>query len=252
MFQENKKKKYNRQIVIEGIGEKGQEKLLQSKVLVVGAGGLGSGCLYYLTAAGVGEIGILDKDKVELSNLNRQILFNETDIGKLKVESAKNKLQKLNKDVEIHSYQEEINGKNASKIIQNYDFVIEASDNFETKFLVNDTCVKLGIPFSIGGVITFEGQLLTVIPHKTACYRCIFKKIPKKGTYKTTKEMGIMGTTAGFFGIIETNEAIKYLIYGENDARLLTDKILFADLQYNTFEVIQVQRDKKCFACGSE
>ena len=174
MLNEKEKEKYERQIIIPDFGLEGQLKLKKSKVLIVGLGGLGSGALYYLASAGIGHIGILDKDKVDLTNLNRQILHYEDDIGVLKIISAGNKISKLNPDVKIKEHNVSLSDENARSIISQYDFVIEASDNFETKFLVNDTCVKLAIPFVIGGVLQFEGQLMTVIPKKSACYRCMF------------------------------------------------------------------------------
>ncbi|MEE9410591.1 MAG: HesA/MoeB/ThiF family protein, partial [Candidatus Heimdallarchaeota archaeon] len=194
MLNENEMEKYNRQIIIPNLGLEGQMKLKNGKVLVIGLGGLGSGALFYLVSAGVGHIGILDKDKVELSNLNRQILYSEYDVSKLKTSSAYDKLSKLNSDIRIQEHTISLTSDNIEDIIRRYDFVIEASDNFETKFLVNDICVKLMVPFVIGGVFQYEGQLMTVIPGETPCYRCVFKEIPEPGTYPTTSEEGVMGT----------------------------------------------------------
>lgn len=245
MLSKDELEKYNRQIIISNIGVEGQKTLKSSKVLVIGLGGLGSSVVYYLASAGVGNLGLLDNDRVELSNLNRQILHYETDLDKTKTDSAFNKLSQLNSDIEIILHKTHLNESNAEKIISGYDFVVEASDNFETKFLVNDKCIKLGVPFVIGGVFQFEGQMITVLPKETACYRCVFKEIPTPGTYPTTGEEGVMGTTAGFFGLIEANEAIKYLIFKDKD-KLLTNKILHADLQYNSFETFEVERDVNC------
>ncbi len=245
MLSKEELSKYNRQIIISDIGVEGQKVLKSSKVLIIGLGGLGSSVAYYLATAGVGNLGLLDKDKVELSNLNRQILHYESDIGKAKTESALIKLSKLNSDIKIELHELHLNRENIEGIIRNYDFIVESSDNFETKFLVNDTCIKLGIPFVIGGVFQFEGQMITVLPQKTACYRCVFKEIPSPGTYPTTGEEGIMGITAGFFGLIEANEAIKYLVFKDIN-RLLANKILHADLQYNSFDTFDVERDINC------
>jgi len=249
MLNKKEKEKYNRQIIIPDFNLAGQEKLKESKVLVVGLGGLGSGAAYYLASAGIGELGILDKDKVELSNLNRQILHQETNVGDLKINSASQKLSKLNKDIKINEYNIDLNKDNSVEILSNYDFIVEASDNFETKFLVNDTCVKLGIPFVIGGVYQFEGQMMTVIPRKTACYRCVSKEIPEPGTYPTTSEGGVMGTTAGLFGVIEANEAIKSIVFQDIN-QLLTNKMLYIDLRYNTFEIFKIERDNECISCS--
>lgn len=245
MLSKDELEKYNRQIIISNIGIEGQKTLKSSKVLVIGLGGLGSSVVYYLASAGVGNLGLLDQDRVELSNLNRQILHYETDLDKTKTDSAFNKLSQLNSDIEIILHNTHLNENNAEKIISGYDFVVEASDNFETKFLVNDMCIKLGVPFVIGGVFQFEGQMITVLPKETACYRCVFKEIPTPGTYPTTGEEGVMGTTAGFFGLIEANEAIKYLVFKDKD-KLLADRILHADLQYNSFETFEVERDVNC------
>jgi len=241
-------KRYVRQITIPSIGFEGQKKLAKAKVLVVGAGGLGSPALYYLAAAGVGVVGIVDPDVVEPNNLNRQIVHFEKDLGEKKVKSAEEKLRMLNSTIVIKPYPVKLSEDNAQTIIKNYDFVIEASDSFETKFLVNDVCVKLGIPLVIGGVLQFEGQLMTVLPGISACYRCVIKDIPEEGTYPTTCEMGIIGTTAGVFGVIEANEAIKYLLF-EDPKYLLTNKMLYLDLLYNTFEVITVEKDPNCKSC---
>ena len=250
MLSDKDLKRYVRQIIIPTVGIEGQNKLYSSSVLVVGAGGLGSPVLYYLAAAGVGHIGIIDKDSVEVSNLNRQIIHGETDINKPKTESATETINWLNPNIKITPYQIELKPDNISPIVSQYDFIVEASDNFETKFLVNDVCVSLKKPFVIGGVYQFEGQMMTVIPGVTACYRCVLKQIPEPGTYPTSCESGIMGTTAGFFGVIQANEALKYLLFKDIN-RLLADKMLYGDLQYNAFEIIKVAKDPKCEACGS-
>ena len=243
MISTKENRKYDRQIKLPNFGIEGQKRLKSSKILVIGAGGLGSAVLYYLTCAGVGNIGIVDPDKVDLTNLNRQILHFESDLEKSKISSAIKKLSQLNPDIKFTKYAHSLLPDNAEKIISEYDFVVEASDNFKTKFLVNDVCVKLGKPFVIGGVFQFEGQLMTVLPKETACYRCAFKDAPEKGSYPTTSEHGIMGTTAGFFGIVEANEAIKYIVFKEPE-KLLLNQILYTDLLHNSFEIFTIQRDE--------
>ena len=249
MLNEKEKEKYNRQTIIPNFGQEGQIKLKNSRVLVIGLGGLGSAVLHYLVCAGVGYIGVVDKDKVELSNLNRQILHYETSVGKNKTTSAKDKMNQLNQDVTIEEFNLTLDEKNIESILSGYDFIVEASDNFETKFLVNDTCVKIGLPFVIGGVHQFEGQIITVIPKISACYRCVFKEIPERGSYPTTSEEGIIGTTAGLFGVVEANETIKFLVFKDYD-KLLVNKMLYIDLQYNTFDTFQVDKDETCSICS--
>ncbi|MHA1199499.1 MAG: HesA/MoeB/ThiF family protein [Candidatus Heimdallarchaeaceae archaeon] len=249
MLDERELEKYNRQIIISNFGIQGQEKLKSSKVCIIGLGGLGSSIAYYLATAGIGSLGLIDQDQVELSNLNRQILHYEEDKGKAKTLSAFEKITKLNPDVKIVEHSVTLDSSNIEKLLSDYDFVIEASDNFETKFLVNDICCKLGIPFVIGGVYQFEGQMMTVIPGKSACYRCMFKEIPTPGSYPTTSEDGVIGTIAGFFGIIEANEAIKYLVFRDSQ-KLLVNKIMYVDLQYNSYETFQIERDNNCKSCS--
>lgn len=249
MLDEKELEKYNRQIIISNFGIEGQEKLKSSKVCIIGLGGLGSSIAYYLASAGVGSLGLIDQDIVELSNLNRQILHYEEDVGTVKTQSAIDKITKLNPDIGVEAHSIKLDSSNIETLLSNYDFVVEASDNFETKFLVNDTCCKLGIPFVIGGVYQFEGQMMTVLPGKTACYRCMFKEIPTPGSYPTTSEDGVIGTIAGFFGIIEANEAIKFLVF-ENPKKLLADTILYVDLQYNSYETFRIERDITCKGCS--
>ena len=173
--------RYSRQIMIPDLGGKGQIRLRQGKVLVVGAGGLGCPAAFYLAAAGVGALGLVDSDRVELSNLHRQILHSTSDIGREKVDSAKEKLNRLNSDVEIHTYPARLDAENAAEIFAAYDFIVDGSDNFATKFLVNDAAVELGKPFSHAGIVRFQGQTMTVLPGKSACYRCVFQDPPAPG-----------------------------------------------------------------------
>jgi len=238
--------RYIRNIAVGEIGERGQEKLLSSRVSIIGAGGLGSPCVLYLAAAGIGRLLIVDGDRVELSNLQRQILYNTGDIGSAKVESAGGKIKALNPDVELKTREVRVDSSNIRDLIRGSDFVIDASDNFETKFLINDACVIEKIPFSHAGVVGFGGQTLTFVP-KSACYRCIFESPPPPGIYQDTEEAGILGSVAGVLGAIQATEAVKCLL---GTGELLTNRLLIFDGLSMTFNAVRVSRNKRCPVCG--
>jgi molybdopterin/thiamine biosynthesis adenylyltransferase len=240
--------RYSRQIMVPDIGGKGQIRLRQSRVLVIGAGGLGSPAALYLAAAGIGTLGLIDPDNVELSNLQRQVLHVTADIGRPKVDSAKTKLSALNPDVQIHVYPVRLEDHNAAEIINGYDFIIDGSDNFPTKFLVNDTAVKLGIAFNHAGIVRLQGQTMTVIPGKSACYRCLFKEPPPPEEILSCQQAGILGAVAGTIGSIQATEAIKYLTGFEEG--LLTDRLLIYDAKTMKFHSVDVKQDPACSACG--
>ena len=203
--------RYERQIILDSFGIEGQEKLKKAKVLIIGAGGLGSPTAMYLAGAGIGTIGIADADEVSISNLHRQIMHPSCRTGENKAESAKESMLALNDEVRVITYPYFLTEENIEEILPLYDFVLLCVDNFETRFLVNDACVALGIPFSHAGVIAYEGQLLSYVPGKGPCYRCIFEDIPEEGTVPTAKEIGILGPMAGAIGSLQALEAIKYL-----------------------------------------
>lgn len=239
--------RYSRQIMIPELGGKGQIHLRQARVLVIGAGGLGCPAAFYLTAAGIGGLGLVDSDRVELSNLQRQILHFTSDLGREKVESAKEKLHQLNPEVEILTYPVLLNEENAAEIFAPYDFIIDGSDNFTTKFLINDLAVDLGKPFSHAGIVRFQGQTMTVIPGKSACYRCLFQNPPVPGEIPNCQQAGILGAIAGTLGSIQATEAIKYLIGMEEE--LLVDRLLMYDAKETKFRTIEVPRNPQCSAC---
>lgn len=238
--------RYSRQIILKEVGGKGQEKLLNSKVLVIGAGGLGAPALLYLAAAGVGTIGIVDGDLVDLSNLQRQVIHFTPDVGKEKVLSAKEKIEKINPDVKVITYKSRVNSENIREIIRDYDFIIDGTDNFPAKFLINDACFFENKPYSHGGILRFQGQTMTFIPGET-CYRCIFNSPPPKGAVPSCSEAGIIGSMAGLLGTIQASEAIKYIL---SVGELLTSKLLFIDLLNLEFRVINLRKNKKCPLCG--
>jgi len=241
--------RYSRNILLKEIGIKGQENLLSSKVIVVGAGGLGSPAAMYLASAGIGTIGIADKDEVELSNLNRQIMHKTCNIGKLKTNSAKQTINEINPDIKINIYNE-ISSQNISEIISQYDFVIDATDNFETKFLINDACVIAKKPFSHAGIVGLQGQTMTYVPEKSCCYRCVFKQPPPKDCVVTCAQAGVLGAAAGIIGTIQATEAIKYIL-GVGD--LLTGYLLTYNALNAEFRKIKLpERDENCLVCGKE
>ena len=204
--------RYSRHIILKEIGYRGQKKLNTATVLVIGAGGLGSPAIMYLASAGIGTIGIADGDIVDLSNLQRQIIHSENDLGADKVESARRTVVAMNKDIKVNIYKTIINADNIQEIIKPYDFVIDATDNFETKFLINDACVLSRKPFSHGAVLGMKGQTMTYIPDKGPCYRCIFDEPPVKGEVPTCKEAGVLGAVCGIIGSIQATEAVKYIL----------------------------------------
>lgn len=244
---EIEKKIYSRNMLLPEIGEPGQLKLLGSRVLVIGLGGLGSPALFYLAAAGVGEIGIVDGDTVDLSNLQRQILHGRKDVGRNKTESAATTISRLNPDLRLNVCKTVLCDGNASEIIEPYDFVIEATDNFTSKFLVNDTCVCLGKPFSHAGVLGAYGQTMTVVPGAGPCFRCIFEEVPLPGTYDTPDRTGVLGSVAGVIGTIQATEAIKYIVGIEG---LLVGRLLTWDALAMTFREIKLPANRDCTACG--
>ncbi len=247
-LKEDQIQRYSRHILLKGVGGIGQEKLLASKVLVIGAGGLGSPIALYLAAAGVGTIGIIDPDVVDLSNLQRQILHGTADVGRLKVDSAEDALNGLNTDVSVVTYGHRLSAENAREIVGNYDFIVEGTDNFPSKFLVNDVCVFLEKPFSQGGILRFQGQTMTHVPG-TACYRCVYESAPPAGSVPTCSEAGVFGAIAGMLGTIQAAEALKYLV-GVGDT--LTNRLLFFDALDMGFRTVNLKRNPDCPICGSK
>ncbi|ACL16484.1 HesA/MoeB/ThiF family protein [Methanosphaerula palustris] len=239
--------RYSRNIILKEVGGKGQERLLQSKVLIIGAGGLGSPAALYLAAAGVGTIGIVDGDRVDLSNLQRQVIHFTADVGTYKADSARDKITQLNPDVTVQIHKEMVSSSNIREIITDYDFIIDGTDNFPAKFLINDACILLGKPFSHAGILRFNGQTTTVIPDKSACYRCIFNTPPPVGTVPSCSESGVIGSMAGVIGTLQAMEAIKYLL-GIGD--LLTNRLLVFEALPMNFREIKIKKNPKCPVCG--
>lgn len=237
--------RYSRQIKLDQIGIEGQKKLSNSKVLIIGMGALGSASSIYLTSLGVGMIGIIDGDCVELSNLQRQIVHNELNVGKKKVLSAKETLQKINSNVEFITYDYFANDNNILEIIKDYDFIIDATDQVVNKFLINDACVLAKKPFSHGGILQFTGQLMTYVPNESPCYRCMFEDIPKG--LPNCRDLGVIGMVCGTIGNLQALECVKYILgIGE----LLTGKMLTFDGLSMKFRTIHFKQSKFCKVCG--
>lgn len=246
-FTEEQLERYSRHILLHDVGVEGQEKLLQAKVLIVGAGGLGCPIGLYLAAAGVGTIGIVDSDTVDLSNLQRQIAHFTKDIGMSKVESAKEKMLAINPELTVITYQVHLQASNIREIIRGYDFVLDGTDNFPTKFLVNDACVMENIPLSHGGILRFDGQTMTIVPGQSTCYRCTFKAPPPPDAVPTCSQAGVLGAVAGMLGTIQAAEALKYIT---GVGTLLTDTLLTFNAKTMDFRKIKLHRQANCPVCG--
>ncbi len=239
--------RYSRNILVKEIGVAGQKKLLSSKVLVIGAGGLGSPAAMYLAAAGIGTLGIADNDKVALSNLQRQILHSTDKLGKDKTVSAEEMIHKLNPDVKVATYNTLVSQENIAEIIKSYDFVIDATDNFDTKFLINDACVINKKAFCHAGVLGFGGQMMTYIPGKSICYRCVFKEPPKQNCVQTCRQAGILGAVAGVIGTLQATEAVKYIL---DIGELLTGYLLIYDGLNASFRKVKLpEKAESCPIC---
>jgi molybdopterin/thiamine biosynthesis adenylyltransferase len=239
--------RYSRHIILSEVGVKGQKKLMDAKVLIVGAGGLGAPAALYLAAAGVGTIGIADADEVDLSNLQRQVIHATPDVGKAKVVSAQETMQAINPDVAVNAHRLFVNADNIMDLIADYDFVIDGTDNFPAKFLINDACVLAKKPFSHAGIIRFKGQLMTYVPGQGPCYRCVFREPPPPDAVPTCRQAGVIGAIGGIIGSLQAMETVKYII-GKGD--LLTGFLLTYDALKMDFRKIKLPQTKDCAVCG--
>ncbi len=239
MLDREELKRYDRQMILPEFGLEGQEKLKNAKVLMIGAGGLGCPVLQYLAAAGVGRMGIVDNDLVELSNLHRQILYSTADVGKPKAIIASEKLQQLNAFVSITAYHERFSAENAERLIQNYDLVIDGSDNFLTRYLVNDTCVKLGKPLIFGSIFRFEGHVSVFNYNHGPDYRDVFPEPPPAGEVPNCSEIGVMGVLPGIIGLYMANEAIKVIC---NIGETLSGKLMTVNALDNSVTIFKVNK----------
>jgi len=241
MLTEEERERYDRQIRISEIGEEGQEKLKRAKVIIAGSGGLGSPAAIYLAVAGVGTIGIVDYDRVELSNLNRQILHWDKDIGRSKVDSAVEKLSQLNQGVKIEAMEETINEANISRLVAGFDLIVDGLDSLPTRYLLNRAAIENNIPFIHGTVYGFEGRAMTIIPGKTACLKCVYRGLIPPG------KCPAIGVIPAVIGCIQATEVIKYIM---GIGKLLTNRLLVYDGLTMKFTELTVKRDPNCEHCG--
>jgi adenylyltransferase/sulfurtransferase len=241
-------KRYSRHVIMPEVGVEGQRKLKASKVLCVGAGGLGSPAAMYLAAAGVGTLGLVDFDVVDLSNLQRQILHGTLDVGRSKVASARDRLQSLNPIVEIRTYETALSSKNALELFAPYDVILDGSDNFPTRYLVNDACVLLGKPNAYGSIFRFEGQASVFAAKDGPCYRCLYPEPPPPGLVPSCAEGGVLGVLPGVIGVIQATETIK-LILGVGEP--LIGRFMIYDALQMRFRELKLRKDPDCPVCGT-
>jgi molybdopterin/thiamine biosynthesis adenylyltransferase len=241
MLNQDERERYARQIMLSGFGQRGQEKLKGARVFIAGAGGLGSSSATYLAAAGVGTMRIVDHDRVELSNLNRQVMHWPGDIGQTKVSSAAGKLKQLNPELEIEAVEEKITGANVAQLVAGFDLIVDAMDNLPTRYLLNKTAIENKIPFFHGAVYGFEGRAMTVIPGKSACLRCVYRgDIPNE-------KVPVIGATSGVIGCIQATEVVKYIV---GMGQLLANRLLVYDGMNMEFTVFKINKDPDCEHCG--
>jgi sulfur-carrier protein adenylyltransferase/sulfurtransferase len=247
-FTEDQVRRYARHIILPGIGGDGQRKLMDARILVVGAGGLGSPAAMYLAAAGVGTIGLVDFDRVELSNLQRQLLHDTDDVGRPKVDSARDRLTALNPNVDVVAHEGLLSSANAFDVLGGYDVVVDGTDNFPVRYLVNDATQMLGIPLAHGSIYQWEGQASVFLPgQETPCYRCLFPEPPPPGTVPSCAEGGVFGVLPGIIGSIQAVEAIK-LVLGVGES--LAGKLVLYDAMTNGFTTVKLRWDPDCPVCG--
>lgn len=247
VLDKDQRDRYARHLILSDVGEEGQLKLLDAKVLSIGAGGLGSPALLYLAAAGVGTIGIIDSDRVDASNLQRQVIHDTERIGELKTESARQTLTKLNPDVNVVMHNVRMDESNVRDLISGYDVIVDGSDNFDTRYVLNDAAVELRKPVVHGSIFRFEGMVSTFVPFEGPCYRCLYPEAPPPELAPNCSEAGVLGVLPGIVGCLQANDALK-LIIGYGDP--LVGRLLVFDAQSTVFSEVKVRRDPRCPACG--
>ena len=248
-FTDEQIERYSRHIILPEVGGSGQQKMLEARVLLLGAGGLGSPAAYYLAAAGIGNLGIVDFDQVDLSNLQRQIIHSTERIGMLKTESAKKTIQALNPDVNVTLYNEKMDSRNIMSLIKDYDYVVDGSDNFPTRYLVNDACVMKNKTLIHGSIYRFEGQVTVFKPGDGPCYRCLYPEPPPPGMVPNCQEGGVLGVLAGVIGNLQVVEVLKLIL---GIGKPLVGKLLIYDALNTEFRSLRLRRDANCPICGEK
>ena len=248
-FSDEQVERYSRHIILPEVGGEGQSKLLESKVLLVGAGGLGSPAAYYLAAAGIGNMGIIDFDTVDLSNLQRQIIHNTERIGMLKTESAKKTIAALNPDVNVTVFNEKLSSENIMRLFKGYDYILDGTDNFATRYLINDACVLTGKTNIHGSIFRFEGQVTVFKPKEGPCYRCLYPEPPPPGLVPNCQEGGVLGVLAGIIGNLQVVETLKLILEQEET---LVGSLLLYDALKTEFRKLKLKRDTKCPVCSDQ
>jgi len=248
-FTDEQIERYSRHIMLPEVGGSGQQKMLEARVLLLGAGGLGSPAAYYLAAAGIGNLGIVDFDQVDLSNLQRQIIHSTERIGMLKTESAKKTIQALNPDVNVTLYNEKMDSSNIMSLIKDYDYVVDGSDNFPTRYLVNDACVMKNKTLIHGSIYRFEGQVTVFKPGDGPCYRCLYPEPPPPGMVPNCQEGGVLGVLAGVIGNLQVVEVLKLIL---GIGKPLVGKLLIYDALNTEFRNLRLRRDVNCPICGEK
>ncbi|HEX9779650.1 MAG TPA: HesA/MoeB/ThiF family protein [bacterium] len=239
--------RYSRQLILPEVGVGGQERLRRASVALIGAGGLGSPAALYLAGSGVGTLGLIDSDEVAASDLHRQLLHATASLGRAKTESGAERLRALNPAVKVRTHRTRLTAENAPELLAGYQLVLDGSDNFPTRYAVNDACVLGGIPLVHGGVVQFRGQVLTVLPRRSACLRCVFPEPPEPGAIPSCREAGVLGPEAGVIGSLMAHEALKLMLgFGTP----LADRLLVFDGAASSFRTVPVRRDPACAVCG--
>ncbi|OYR64034.1 SAMP-activating enzyme E1 [Halorubrum ezzemoulense] len=242
--------RYSRHIILDDVGPEGQKDLLDAEVLVLGAGGLGAPIIQYLAAAGVGTLGIADDDEVELSNLQRQVIHGDDDVGRKKVDSAAEFVADLNPDVDVERHELRVTPDNIEELIDGYDFVVDGTDNFETRYLVNDACTLAGIPFSHGSIFRFEGQVTTFAgDDDSPCYRCLFPEAPPAGMVPNCATAGVLGVLPGTVGCLQATETVKHIM---SKGETLDGSMLFFDALDMEFDKVEIPKQDDCPVCGDD